>query len=80
MGVNYNKLWKLLIDKDITKSQLKDLTEMGPNTLAKLGKNQRVSLEVLEKICRVLSCNFDDIVDYVDDDNKKNNTISSNNL
>ena len=80
MGVNYNKLWKLLIDKDITKSQLKDLTEMGPNTLAKLGKNQRVSLEVLEKICRVLSCNFGDIVDYVDDDIKKNNTISSNDL
>lgn len=79
MGVNYNKLWKLLIDKNITKSKLRALTEMGPNTLAKLGKNQRVSLEVLEKICRILSCNFSDIVDYVDDDIKNDNTISFNN-
>lgn len=68
MGVNYNKLWKLLIDKNISKTQLKDKIEMGPNTLAKLGKNQRVSLEVLEKICRELDCNFKDIIDYVNDD------------
>lgn len=67
MGVNYNKLWKLLIDKNISKSQLKNITEMGPNTLAKLGKNQRVSLEVLEKICRELDCNFGDIIDYTKD-------------
>ena len=67
MGVNYNKLWKLLIDKNISKIQLKNITEMGPNTLAKLGKNQRVSLEVLEKICRELDCNFGDIIDYKKD-------------
>ncbi len=71
MGVNYNKLWKLLIDKDISKSQLRYITEIGPNTLAKLGKNQRVSLEVLEKICKSLNCSFGDIVDYVDEDIKK---------
>ena len=69
MGVIYNKLWKLLIDKNISKVQLRDMTEMGPNTLAKLGKNQRVSLEVLEKICRELNCNFGDIIDYVGDEN-----------
>ena len=67
MGVNYNKLWKLLIDKNISKSQLKNITEMGLNTLAKLGKNQRVSLEVLEKICRELDCKFGDIIDYTKD-------------
>lgn len=72
MSITYNKLWKLLIDKNISKVQLRDMVEMGPNTLAKLSKNQRVSLEVLEKICRELNCNFDDIIDYVKDDENEN--------
>lgn len=72
MGVTYKKLWKLLIDKNITKVQLRDMTEMGPNTLAKMGKDQRVSLEVLEKICKTLDCNFSDIIDYVKDDENGN--------
>lgn len=64
MTITYNKLWKLLIDKGMTKVQLKEITGMGPGTLAKLGKNQRVSLEVLERICKELHCNFGDIIDY----------------
>ncbi|HIY01645.1 MAG TPA: helix-turn-helix transcriptional regulator [Candidatus Blautia faecipullorum] len=64
MAITYNKLWKLLIDKGMTKVQLKEITGMGPGTLAKLGKNQRVSLEVLERICKELHCNFGDIIDY----------------
>lgn len=75
MGVTYKKLWKLLIDKNITKVQLRDMTEMGPNTLAKMGKDQRVSLEVLEKICKTLDCNFSDIIDYVKDDENGNKWI-----
>ena len=67
MGVNYNKLWKPVNDKNISKNKPKNNTEIGPNTLAKLGKNQRVSLEVLEKICRELDCNFGDIIDYTKD-------------
>lgn len=67
MAISYNKLWKVLIDKNMSKVALRDGTGMGPGTLAKLSKNQRVSMEVLEKICRVLECNFGDIVDFVSD-------------
>ena len=65
MAITYNRLWKLLIDKGMSKVQLRDSVGMGPGTLAKLSKNQRVSLEVLEKICKELNCNFCDIIDYV---------------
>ena len=65
MAISYNGLWKLLIDKGMTKVQLRDAVGMGPGTLAKMGKSQRVSLEVLEKICEELDCNFADIVDYI---------------
>lgn len=64
MAISYNKLWKLLIDKEMTKVQLREITGMGPSTLAKLGKNQKVSLDVLERICKELNCNFGDILDY----------------
>ena len=64
MTVCYNKLWKLLIDNEMTKVQLREITGMGPGTLAKLSKNQRVSLDVLERICKELDCNFGDILDY----------------
>ena len=65
MALSYNKLWKLLIDKNMTKVQLRDAIGIGPGTLSKLSKNQRVSMEVLEKICKELNCNFVDIVDYI---------------
>lgn len=71
MTVTYNKLWKLLIDKDISKTQLKNIVEMSPSTLAKLSKDERVSLEVLERICEVLNCNFGDIIDYKKNSNDK---------
>lgn len=67
MAVSYNKLWKLLIDKGMSKTSLRDSVGMGPGTLAKLSKNQRVSMEVLEKICKELNCNFNDIVDYIEE-------------
>lgn len=67
MALSYNKLWKLLIDKNMNKVTLKEITGMGPSTLSKLTKNKRVSMEVLEKICKVLDCNIGDIVDYIKD-------------
>ena len=65
MRISYNKLWKLLIDKGMNKVNLRDRIGIGPSTLAKLTKNQRVSMEVLEKICYELDCNIGDIVDYI---------------
>ena len=65
MRISYNKLWKRLIDKGMNKVNLRDRIGIGPSTLAKLTKNQRVSMEVLEKICYELDCNIGDIVDYI---------------
>lgn len=63
MNVNYKKLWKLLIDRDMKKSDLREATGISTSTLAKMSKNEYVSLEVLIKICVVLNCTLDDIVE-----------------
>lgn len=61
MTISYNKLWKLLIDKNMTKTQLRLATGMTSNALAKLGKDESVQLDILVKICEVLDCDLDDI-------------------
>ena len=63
MNINYKKLWKLLIDKDLKKSQLKDLAQISQSTLMRLNRNEYVSLEVLVKICIALNCEISDIVE-----------------
>lgn len=67
MAVNYNKLWKLLIDKKMNKSELREAIKTSPNTIAKLGKNEPVSLDVLIRICRVLECDIGDIMEVVEE-------------
>ena len=57
------KLWKLIIDKGINKTQLREMTGITTNILAKLGKNESVQIEVLAKICEVLECDLTDIVE-----------------
>ena len=65
MAVDYTKLWKLLIDKKINKSQLKKLAHISTNAVAKLGRNENVSLDTLEKVCVALECRIEDIMDFV---------------
>lgn len=65
MAVSYNKLWKLLIDKGMTRTQLQKAAEMSSTTLAKLGKNETVSMDIMLRICQVLDCGFEDVVDIV---------------
>jgi DNA (cytosine-5)-methyltransferase 1 len=65
MSISYDRLWKLLIDKKINKTQLKELAGISTNAVAKLGKNESVSLETLEKICVTLNCDIGDIVGFV---------------
>ena len=65
MAVSYKKLWKLLIDKDMKKKDLRIATGMTTTALAKLGKNEHVNTEILAKICKVLECNIEDIVEVV---------------
>ena len=67
MAVSYKKLWKLLIDKDMKKKDLRIATGMTTTALAKLGKNEHVNTEILAKICKVLECNIEDIVEVVEE-------------
>ena len=69
MAVCYNKLWKKLIDKNMNKTQLIKKAQISTNAMAKLGKNEDVRVEVLVKICGVLNCSLDDIMEIVQ--NKK---------
>ena len=68
MAVSYKKLWKLLIDKDMKKKDLRMATGMTTTALAKLGKNEHVNTEILAKICKVLECNIEDIVEVIDEE------------
>lgn len=71
MAVTYDRLWKLLIDKKMNKTQLKNASGISFNVLARMGKNETVSIESLEKVCHVLGCNIGDIVDIIDDNETK---------
>jgi len=61
---SYNKLWKLMIDKKINKTQLCKAAGITTNAMAKLGRDETVTQETLEKICLVLECGMDDIVEF----------------
>lgn len=65
MAVDYTKLWKLLIDKKMNKSQLREAANISTNAVAKFGKNETVSLDTLEKVCSALNCRIDDIMDFI---------------
>ena len=67
MPISYDKLWKLLIDKKMNRTDLKDASGISFNVLAKMGKNEFVSMESLMKICVALDCNIGDIVDVMPD-------------
>ncbi len=65
MAISYNKLWKLLIDKDMTKTQLCQQAKITTNAVAKMGRNEDVRVEVLVKICSTLGCTMDDIMEII---------------
>lgn len=67
MAVCYNKLWKILIDRGISKTELIKSAKISTNAMAKLGKNEDVRVEVLVKICGVLNCSIDDILEIIPD-------------
>ena len=63
MTISYDKLWKLMIDKKINKTELCDRAKITTNAMAKLGKNESVQVEILAKICKVLKCDIDDVME-----------------
>ena len=68
VSICYNKLWKLLIDKNMNKTDLRLAAGITTTALAKLGRNENVNTEVLAKICKVLGCGVDDVIEFVPDD------------
>lgn len=67
MAISYKKLWKLLIDKDMRKEDLRLKAGISTNTMAKLGKNENVNTDILVKICSALNCDIADIMDITEE-------------
>ena len=67
MAVSYKKLWHLLLDRNMNKSDLERMAAISHYSITKMGKNQDVTTETLSKICNILDCKFDDILDIVKD-------------
>jgi DNA-binding Xre family transcriptional regulator len=65
MAISYKKLWKLMIDKEISAVELREKTGIAPNTMTKLRRDEEVSMAVLVKICKVLDANIGDIMDLI---------------
>ncbi len=70
MSISYNKLWKLLIDKKMSKADLRRAASIAPNTMTKLRRDEEVSMAVLIKICTVLQANIGDIMDLIPEEGK----------
>ncbi len=70
MLISYNKLWKLLIDKGLNKTNLREQTKLSTNAIAKLGKNKAVSMSTLKSICTFLSCSIEDIMEFTSEEIK----------
>ncbi len=73
MKMSYKKLWKLLIDRDMKKSDLRTQAKISSSSLAKLGKDENVTTDVLLRICEALNCNLNDIAESVPEDSEQNN-------
>ena len=71
MAICYNKLWKILIDKHMSKTQLIKEASISTNAMARLGKNEDVRVEVLVKICSVLGCTIDDIMEIIPEEKEQ---------
>lgn len=67
MSISYKKLWKLLIDRDMKKKDLRKAAGISTASMAKLGKNENVNTEILIKVCKALNCDISDIMEIVDD-------------
>lgn len=68
MAISYNKLWKLLVDKKMSKADLRKAAGIAPNTMTRLQRDEEVTLAVLNKICSALEVNIGDIIEFVSDE------------
>lgn len=72
MKVSYNKLWKLLIDRKMKRGGMREAAGISTFTLAKLGKDEYVSMRILSQICTALKCDIGDIMEFLPDENEEN--------
>ena len=70
MAVNYKKLWKLLIDMGLKKKDLAEMAKISNTSIAKMGRNENVTMEVIVKVCTALRCDIGDIVEIIQDENE----------
>ena len=68
MAISYNKLWKLLVDKKMSKADLRKAAGIAPNTMTRLRRDEEVTLAVLNKICSTLKVDIGDIIEFVSDE------------
>ncbi|MGN0848844.1 MAG: DNA (cytosine-5-)-methyltransferase, partial [Victivallaceae bacterium] len=71
MAISYNKLWKILIDKNMNRTELKKAAGISFNVMARMGRNEAISIESLEKICATLNCNIGEIIEFVQESTKE---------
>ena len=71
MAVSYDRLWKLLVDKKMSKADLRKVADISPNTLTRMRKDEPVTLDLLSRICKALNVDFGDIVSYIPDNDSK---------
>ena len=64
MGFSYKPLWKLLIDKDMTKKKLMEQTGISKSTIDKMGRGENISLNIVDKICKQFDCKVEDVMEY----------------
>ena len=75
MALSYNRMWKLLVDKKMSKADLRKAADIAPNTMTKLRRDEAVNLAILGRICHALNCDFGDIMEYIreSEDNETSN-------
>lgn len=71
MAISYNKLWKLLVDKKMSKADLRKAAGIAPNTMTRLRRDEEVTLTVLNKICKTLEVDIGDIMEFLSEQNKE---------
>ena len=64
LAISYKPLWKLLIDRDMTKKALMEETGISKSTVDKMGRGENVSLEIIDRICKQLDCNISEVIEY----------------
>lgn len=77
MALSYNRMWKLLVDKKMSKADLRKAADIAPNTMTKLRHDEAVNLAILGRVCQALNCDFGDIMEYVKETSEDGNLATS---